>query len=42
MAQFLDPEYFLHKQNQEMYAHEVAHEQLLFLNLFPYEGHLHF
>ena len=34
MTQFLDPEYFLHKQNQEMYAHEVAHEQLLFLNLF--------
>ena len=34
MAQFLDPNYFLHKQNQEIYAHEIAHEQLLFLNLF--------
>ena len=34
MTQFLDPNYFLHKQNQEIYAHEVAHEQLLFLNLF--------
>lgn len=34
MAQFLDPDYFLHKQNQEIYAHEIAHEQLLFLNLF--------
>ena len=34
MTQFLDPDYFLHKQNQEIYAHEIAHEQLLFLNLF--------
>lgn len=34
MAQFLDPKYFLHKQNQEWYAHKIAHEQLLFLNLF--------
>ena len=34
MAQFLDPNHFLHKQNQEIYAHEIAHEQLLFLNLF--------
>ena len=34
MAQFLDPDYFLHKQNQEIYAHEIAHEQLLFLNMF--------
>lgn len=34
MAQFLDPDYFLHKQNQEWYAHEIAHEQLLFLNMF--------
>lgn len=34
MAQFLDPDYFLHKQNQEWYAHDIAHEQLLFLNLF--------
>ncbi len=34
MAQFLDPDYFLHKQNQEWYAHDIAHEQLLFLNMF--------
>lgn len=34
MAQFLDPDYFLHKENQEWYAHEIAHEQLMFLNLF--------
>jgi hypothetical protein len=34
MAQFLDPDYFLHKENQEWYAHEIAHEQLLFLNMF--------
>lgn len=34
MVQFLDPDYFLHKQNQEIYAHEIAHEQLMFLKLF--------
>ena len=34
MAEFLNNDAFLHKQDREFYAHEKAHEQLFFLNLF--------
>lgn len=34
MVEFLNDDAFLHKQDREFYAHEKAHEQLFFLNLF--------